>query len=306
MPITRSVIRLQTAASNWTRRSNCLRKPSSARRIIPTFWIVWAGSNTGWEILRKRPSRCSALIESNPMPRLARIWVKRFGFRAKKKKRGGFGAMHSASNRITRYCVKQCGVFWVNHDAALHSLVACWVCSLCVTACRWLCNPAASAGRTCIHAHCAQWPLAVRYADAQGEARDLYGHFSWRENGQRVSLHLSNPLGQTLALIQSEPSSASLKVPGHALQTAPHMEDLMQNALGFALPISALRHWIHAMAAPEARALIQSGPNGGHALRIQQDGWTVYYIDAERAAQAQQIHLTRAKPPIDVKLVLQP
>lgn len=148
--------------------------------------------------------------------------------------------------------------------------------------------------------------FAVRYADAQGEARDLYGHFSWRENGQRVSLHLSNPLGQTLALIQSEPSSASLKVPGHALQTAPHMEDLMQNALGFALPISALRHWIHAMAAPEARALIQSGPNGGHALRIQQDGWTVYYIDAERAAQAQQIHLTRAKPPIDVKLVLQP
>src|SRR5260364_427984 len=93
------------------------------------------------------------------MPRLARIWVKRFGFRAKKKKRGGFGAMHSASNRITRYCVKQCGVFWVNHDAALHSLVACWVCSLCVTACRWLCNPAASVGRTCIHAHCAQWPL---------------------------------------------------------------------------------------------------------------------------------------------------
>src|SRR5260364_384260 len=124
--------------------------------------------------------------------------------------------------------------------------------------------------------------FAVRYADAQGEARDLYGHFSWRENGQRVSLHLSNPLGQTLALIQSEPSSASLKVPGHALQTAPHMEDLMQNALGFALPISALRHWIHAMAAPEARALIQSGPNGGHALRIQQDGWTDYILCVSR------------------------
>ncbi len=150
--------------------------------------------------------------------------------------------------------------------------------------------------------------FAVRYSDAQRAARTLYGHFSWCENGQRVTLHLSNPLGQILAVIQSEPSGASLKVPGHAVQTAQHIEDLMQNTLGFALPISALRHWIDATAAPGSRALIQRDPNNGWPTRIEQDGWTIDYINvnAERTTQAQHIHLKHDMPPIDAKLILQP
>ncbi len=148
--------------------------------------------------------------------------------------------------------------------------------------------------------------FAVRYADAQGEIRHLYGHFSWRDNGQCVILHLSNPLGQTLALIQAEPASASLKVPGRAPQTAQHVEELMQNTLGFALPLSGLRNWIHAIAAPESRTLIQRDPSNGRPLRIEQDGWTIDYIDAEHTTQAPKIYLKRATPPIEVKLVLQP
>jgi outer membrane lipoprotein LolB len=96
--------------------------------------------------------------------------------------------------------------------------------------------------------------FAVQYNDQNGQQRNAYGNFSWQETGDTVTLQLLNPLGQTLAIVTSSPSSATLELPNRAPQTATNVSELMQNTLGFALPVEGLRYWLQPSPAPTSRA----------------------------------------------------
>jgi outer membrane lipoprotein LolB len=87
-----------------------------------------------------------------------------------------------------------------------------------------------------------QGRFAVQYNDQNGQQRNAYGNFSWQETGDTVTLQLRNPLGQTLAIVTSSPASATLELPNRQPLTADNVSTLMQNALGFALPVEGLRY----------------------------------------------------------------
>ena len=55
--------------------------------------------------------------------------------------------------------------------------------------------------------------FSVQYDDQNGQQRNAYGNFDWQETGDTVTLQLRNPLGQTLAIVTSSPSSATLELP---------------------------------------------------------------------------------------------
>jgi outer membrane lipoprotein LolB len=150
--------------------------------------------------------------------------------------------------------------------------------------------------------------FAVQYDDQNGQQRNAYGNFSWQETGDTVTLQLLNPLGQTLAIVTSSPSSATLELPNRAPQTATNVSELMQNTLGFALPVEGLRYWLQPSPAPTSRArtTMDSSSENGRLKQIQQDGWTIDYLayaDAP-ANGVKRLNLTRAEPPLDIKLVL--
>ncbi|MGE8331554.1 MAG: lipoprotein insertase outer membrane protein LolB [Paraburkholderia nemoris] len=152
-----------------------------------------------------------------------------------------------------------------------------------------------------------QGRFAVQYNDQNGQQRNAYGNFSWQETGDTVTLQLRNPLGQTLAVVTSSPASATLELPNRQPLTADNVSTLMQNALGFALPVEGLRYWLQPSPAPTSRAKTEKDPEQPSRLKqITQDGWTIDYLayaDAP-ATGVKRINLSRSEPPLDIKLVL--
>lgn len=149
--------------------------------------------------------------------------------------------------------------------------------------------------------------FAVQYVDQNGQQRNAYGNFDWHETDSTVTLQLLNPLGQTLALVTSAPSQATLELPNRQPLTADNVSTLMQQALGFALPIEGLRYWLQPSVAPTSKATTEKDPQQETRLKeIQQDGWTIDYVayaDAP-ATGVKRVNLARTEPPLDIKLVL--
>jgi outer membrane lipoprotein LolB len=149
--------------------------------------------------------------------------------------------------------------------------------------------------------------FAVQYVDQNGQERNAYGNFDWQERGDTVTLQLRNPLGQTMAIVTSSPSAATLELPNRQPLTADNVSTLMQNALGFALPVEGLRYWLQPSVAPTSNAKTEKDPQQDTRLKeIQQDGWTIDYIayaDAP-ATGVKRVNLARTEPPLDIKLVL--
>ncbi|WP_121319227.1 lipoprotein insertase outer membrane protein LolB [Paraburkholderia sp. RAU2J] len=152
-----------------------------------------------------------------------------------------------------------------------------------------------------------QGRFAIQYNDQNGQQRNAYGNFSWQETGDTVTLQLRNPLGQTLAIVTSSPSAATLELPNRQPLTADNVSTLMQNALGFALPVEGLRYWLQPSPAPTSRAKTEKDPEQPSRLKqITQDGWTIDYLayaDAP-ATGVKRLNLSRSEPPLDIKLVL--
>ncbi len=150
--------------------------------------------------------------------------------------------------------------------------------------------------------------FAVQYNDQNGVQRNAYGNFDWQETGDTVTLQLRNPLGQTMAIVTSSPSLATLELPNKQPLSADNVSQLMQNTLGFALPVEGLRYWLQPSAAPASRAQTTLDPeaNNGRPKEIRQDGWTIDYLayaDAP-ATGVKRVNLSRNEPPLDIKLVL--
>jgi len=149
--------------------------------------------------------------------------------------------------------------------------------------------------------------FAVQYNDQNGQQRNAYGNFDWRETDSTVTLQLLNPLGQTLAVVTSSPAEATLELPNKQPLTADNVSTLMQQALGFALPVEGLRYWLQPSVAPTSRARTTPDPQDPQRLaQIQQDGWTIDYLayaDAP-ATGVKRVNLTRENPPLQIKLVL--
>jgi outer membrane lipoprotein LolB len=118
--------------------------------------------------------------------------------------------------------------------------------------------------------------FSVRY-EQNGETRNTYGNFDWQQNGENATVQLLDPLGQTQAIVRQSPRSASLELPGKAPLTGPRLDDVMHDALGFALPVGGLRYWLHMQGAPGSQASIERDAQTQRPTRLKQDGWTIDY-----------------------------
>ncbi|MGY8527073.1 lipoprotein insertase outer membrane protein LolB [Paracidovorax citrulli] len=149
----------------------------------------------------------------------------------------------------------------------------------------------------------------VRYGREEG----VQGSFQWREQGRNVRLDLISPLGQTLAVVTATPSGATLDLPNEAPRNAPEVDALLEQSLGFALPVAGLRDWLHARPAP-GRPAAATRDAQGRLATLAQDGWTVQYGAWQPAQDGsgflpRRLDLAREEGgsgPMTVKLVIDP
>lgn len=117
-------------------------------------------------------------------------------------------------------------------------------------------------------------------------AEGFSGNLSWRHVDDADEFVILTPLGQGVARILKDASGVSLQMPEQPIVRAPDAETLTQSALGFALPLSGLAHWVQAQPVG-ADAQRRYTPEGTLDQLIEQ-GWQIDY-QAYRAVGALQL-----------------
>lgn len=113
-----------------------------------------------------------------------------------------------------------------------------------------------------------------RVAFRQGEKRDTAG-VRWVHRAAEDEILLLAPLGQTVARIHRNAREATLEASGK-YYTAQDVESLMQQVLGWQLPLSGLRYWVTALPVPGNESSIERNANG-QVSTLRQQGWEIGY-----------------------------
>jgi len=98
----------------------------------------------------------------------------------------------------------------------------------------------------------------------------------WVHRVQSDEVLLLTPLGQTAARIYRDAAGATLD-DGSKHYQADDAESLMQQVLGWHLPLSGLHHWVLGMAEAGNPAQIERAANSQVAV-LHQSGWDVRYL----------------------------
>lgn len=135
--------------------------------------------------------------------------------------------------------------------------------------------PAAQATRPYFQAIDMAGRLSVQYARG-GADESVHGSFSWSQSPQRTGVTLLSPLGQTLAVIDVQPGSATLTQSGQPPRVATDADALAQAALGWPLPVAGLRDWLQGFVIDPQGKRRAVPPEAG-ATAATPDGWHITY-----------------------------
>ena len=101
------------------------------------------------------------------------------------------------------------------------------------------------------------------------------GSFSWKQFQDRYAISISGPLNIGAISIQGMPGRVTLNRPTGSY-SAPNAETLMQQQLGWYLPVTNLYYWVRGLPAPQSKGR-ESYDNFGHLAVLEQEGWTIQY-----------------------------
>jgi outer membrane lipoprotein LolB len=136
--------------------------------------------------------------------------------------------------------------------------------------------------------------LSVQYQQNDKD-ESIHGSFTWHQTAQKNTITLLSPLGQILATIDVESDSATLTQSGHPPRTAPDVDELAIQSLGWPLPIGGLRTWLQGFAVDaNNKPFIATPANNKVTTR---EGWQIQYVTWDESNPAQihpkRIDLTR-------------
>lgn len=167
---------------------------------------------------------------------------------------------------------------------------------------------------------CAQLPTAhvpaVRPAQIEAAPFALNGRVAIKHNGTRHSAGLRwthtaqsdevlllAPLGQTAARVYRDAEGAMLE-DGDRRYRAPDAESLMQEVLGWQLPLAGLRQWVLGLVADDGSAQIERDELGRISL-LRQAGWEVRYLRyAGDAADSLPARMQLSRDALQVQLLI--
>ncbi len=98
----------------------------------------------------------------------------------------------------------------------------------------------------------------------------------WMHTAQSDEILLLAPLGQTAARVYRDARNATLD-DGDKHYQAGDAETLMQQVLGWYLPLGGLHHWVLGLAETENPAQVERNGNGQIGV-LRQDGWEIHYL----------------------------
>lgn len=102
-------------------------------------------------------------------------------------------------------------------------------------------------------------------------------NLDWSQAPDHYRMLISGPFGAGRSVLEGRRGAVTLTT-GDGRFEASSPEALMQQQLGWSLPISALDYWVRGLPAP-GRPHQQSDDELGFPKTLSQDGWTIHYRD---------------------------
>jgi outer membrane lipoprotein LolB len=125
------------------------------------------------------------------------------------------------------------------------------------------------------------WQLAGKLG-LRGPQLAESAYLNWRQCGDSYDMRISGPLGQTVARIDGDGARLTVRLEGQEPVTTAEPEQLLQERLGWSVPLRALRYWVRGEKAPGGSAALD-GPDG-QPTELRQFGWQVRYLGWHQAS----------------------
>ncbi len=103
------------------------------------------------------------------------------------------------------------------------------------------------------------------------------GILFWLQRQDYFDIRLSGPLGRGAARLTGRPGEVQLEVANQGRFQAESPEALLEEQLGWRLPVSHLLWWVRGLPAPDSRSQVTLDA-GSRLARLEQDGWQVQYL----------------------------
>jgi len=103
---------------------------------------------------------------------------------------------------------------------------------------------------------------------------------SWQQQAETFDISFSSMLGQRMAQLKGDELSASLYLPDDRVLSAANVSDLLDDELGWSVPMDGLRYWLVGLPAPEPEpvlALNKGLDELGRLQWLEQSGWRIEY-----------------------------
>ncbi|RDE18136.1 outer membrane lipoprotein LolB [Motiliproteus coralliicola] len=148
-----------------------------------------------------------------------------------------------------------------------------------------------------------RWTVLGKVSIRNGDRRDS-ASLNWSQNLDHYRIFMAGPLGQGAVNIEgSERLGITLEVSGEGRYHADSPEQLLQQRLGWSVPVSQMPYWIRGLPAPE-QAHIKVLDNYNRLERLHQGGWDIRYLGYQQQSpqNAANPSQTRALLPRKIEL----
>jgi len=140
--------------------------------------------------------------------------------------------------------------------------------------------------------------LAVKHDDERTSAT-----VRWMHHADEDAILLLAPFGQTVARIRRDGQDVALDT-SNKHYAAHDSGELMQQVLGWQLPLDGLRYWVLGLPAPLTAAGVEHDANGRMSVMMQ-DGWEIHYTRyAASAPDSLPLRLTLQRAGLEIQLLI--
>ncbi len=168
-------------------------------------------------------------------------------------------------------------------------------------------NQAAWEARRAWLASLERWQLEGRVAiAAYGEGWNA--SLEWRQDGERLDVHFSGPLGVGSASVTGTPERLEVRTADGEHFVTRNPESDLYWQLGWTAPLDRMPYWVLGLPGPGADFSLEVD-GAGRPVRLVQAGWTVDYIDyllldTEPAAHALPRKIEMRREDVRIRLVV--
>ena len=120
------------------------------------------------------------------------------------------------------------------------------------------------------------WTLTARVAVRHEEER-WHANLRWQQNQDAFDIQLYGPLGRQIAHLQGDTGAVVLRMPDGQRLEASEPSALMQQAVGWSMPVAGMRYWLMGLSAPQAPIQAKALNEAGLLQELAQQDWTIQY-----------------------------